>query len=104
MARNKIVIENYGLIPPENSKPFWEDNNAFDEDKVVFKIDLHASQQKLTPTEREILLLCNQGYSKREIAEMIDLPDTTVQDTKDRALNKLKEMMNGEDTIYSLFA
>ena len=104
MTRNKIVIENYGLNPPENAKPFWEDNNAFDEDKAIFKIDLQASLQKLPHTEREILILCNQGYSIREIAEMISLPRATIQDTKDRAINKLKEMMNGEDNLYSFFA
>ena len=104
MTVNKTVIENYGIIPPENSIPFWEDNNTFDEDKVVFKIDLQNSLQKLTPTERKILLLCNQGYSIRDIEEMINLPRATVQDIKDRAINKLKEMMNGEDSIYSVFA
>jgi len=35
---------------------------------------------------------------------MINLPETTTQDIKIRAINKLKEMMNGEDNIYSLFA
>ena len=104
MTVNKTVIENYGIIPPENSIPFWEDNNTFDEDKVVFKIDLQNSLQKLTPTERKILLLCNQGYSIRDIEEMINLRRATVQDIKDRAINKLKEMMNGEDSIYSVFA
>ena len=104
MTRNKIVIENYGLNPPENFKPFWEDNNAFDEDKVIFKIDLQASLQKLPHTEREILTLCNQGYSIREIAEKIGIPTMTVQHNKDRAINKLKEMMNGEDNLCSLFA
>ena len=104
MTVNKIVIENYGIIPPENSIPLWEDNNAFDEDKTISKIDLQISLQKLTPTEREILLLCNQGYSIREIEEMISLPRATVQDIKYRAINRLKEMMNGEDRIYSVFA
>jgi len=104
MARNKIVIENYGISPPENSIPFWEDNNAFDEDKIVFQADFQTSLQKLTSTEREIIQLCSQGYSKREIAEMIDLPDTTVQDIKDRAINRLRGMMNGEDSIHSVFA
>ena len=104
MARNKIVIENYGLNPPERAKPFWEDNSVNNEDKVIFNLDLQASLQKLTPTEREIISLCNQGYSIREIAEKINLPSITVQDIKDRAISKLKEMMNGKDSIYSIFA
>ena len=104
MARNKIVIETYGIDPPERAKPFWEENNIYDEDKVIFNIDLQVSLQKLTPTEKKILLLCNQGYSIREIEEMINLPSTTVFRIKDRAISKLKEMMNGEDSIHSLFA
>ena len=104
MERNKIVFENYGVNPPENSKPFWEDNHAFTEDKTISRIDLQASLQKLTPTEREIIDYFNQGYSKREIAEIINLPETTTQDIKDRAIKKLREMMNGEDSIHSLFA
>jgi len=103
MTRNKIVIENYGIIPPENSIPFWEDNNTFDEDKVVFKVDFQASLQKLTPTEREIIKYYSDGYSIREIEEIINLPRATVQDIKDRAIKKLRKMMNGEDSIHSLF-
>ena len=104
MARNKIVIENYGLNPPENSIPFWEDNNAFDEDKIVFQTDFKTSLQKLTSTEREIIQLCSQGYSVREIASIIDIPTMTVQGIKERAISKLKEMMNGKDSIHSIFA
>ena len=104
MADKKIVIEYYGLIPPENSIPFWEDNNVFDEDKSVFKADFQTSLQKLTKIEREIIKYYNDGYSIREIEEIINLPRATVQDIKDRAIIKLKEMMNGEDSIHSLFA
>ena len=104
MERNKIVIESYGLNPPQNSKPFWEDNNAFNEDKVIFKIDLQKSLQKLPPTERKILILCNQGYSIREIAEMLNIPTMTVHHNKDRAIKKLKEMMNGGNIICDVFA
>jgi len=90
------TIFNYGSCPPDNSKPFWEVDNSFDEDKVIFNLDLQASLQKLTPTEREIILFSNQGYSIREIAGKMCLPNSTVADIKDRAIVKLKEMMNGE--------
>jgi len=95
-------VINYGLEPPETSKSIWD--NGITEDDIVTSIDFQTSLQKLTSTEREIIQLCNQGYSKREIAEMINLPETTTQDIKIRAINKLKEMMNGEDNIYSVFA
>ena len=95
-------VINYGLEPPETSKSLWD--NSINEDDIVASIDFKLSLQKLKPTEREILLLCNQGYSIREIAGKINLPSSTVQDTKDRAIIKLKGMMNGEDRIYSIFA
>ena len=101
MVDKNIVIEHYGIDPPETAKPFWEDGNIPDEDKTIFSLDLQASLQKLTHTEREIILLFNQGYSTREIEEMVDLPRATVQDTKDRALKKLKRMMDGE--VESIF-
>ena len=104
MARNKIVIETYGIDPPQKSTPYWGGINIPTEDDVIASIDFKLSLQKLTSTEREIILLVNQGYLKREIAEMINLPETTTQDIKQRAISKLRKMMNGEDSIYSVFA
>ena len=98
------MIETYGIDPPQKSTPYWGMTNYPTEDDVVTSIDFQISLQKLTPTERQIISLCNQGYLKREIAEMIDLPETTTQDIKQRAISKLKEMMNGKDSIYSVFA
>ena len=102
----KEVIFNYGTCPPPNSTPFWGNENPdrFSEDDIIASADLQASLQKLSPTERQIILLCNKGYSKREIAEMINLPETTTHDIKQRAIIKLKEMMNGKDSIHSVFA
>jgi len=75
--------------------------DPFIEDLAIAKIDLEESLQKLFPLEREIVLLFNQGYSTREIEEMINLPRATVQGTKDRAFKKLKRMMDGE--VESIF-
>jgi len=106
MAYPKIVIENYGINPPEKSKPFFGNENLdrFNEDKIITSIDLHASLRKLKPTEREIIHLINQGYSEREISAIIDINNITVHRIKDRAIAKLKEMMNGKDSIHSIFA
>jgi len=104
MARNKIVIETYGIDPPQKSTLYWDDINGSAEDDIIDLIDFQASLQKLTSTERKILSLSTQGYSIREIEEMIGIPRATVQDTKDRAINKLRNMMNGEDSIHSVFA
>ena len=103
MVDKNIVIEHYGIDPPETAKPFWEDNNIPDEDKTIFNLDLQESLQKLTYTERKIVLLSNQGYSIREIEEMIGLPSTTVHRTKDRALKKLKRMMDGVESTGEIW-
>ena len=100
MARRKIMIDTYGIDPPQKSTPYWGMTYYPTEDDIVASIDFQASLQRLTPTEREIILLCNQGYQKREIAEMINLPETTTHDIKQRAIAKLKEMMNGKDSIH----
>ena len=100
-STDKII--NYGIEPPINSKPIWGKESPT-EDDVIDLIDFQASLQKLTSTEREILSLSTQGYSIREIEEMTNLPSTTVFRIKDRAINKLKEMMNGKDSIFSIFA
>ena len=97
-----VYFENYGIIPPENSKPIWGKDNS-NEDDIITSLDFKLSLQKLSDTEQEIIKLCNDGYSVREIASLIDLPRATVQDIKDRAIKKLKEMMDGEDSIHSIF-
>ena len=104
MAENKIVIETYGIDPPQKSTPYWGGINIPTEDDVITSIDFKLSLQKLTSTEREIILFVNQGYSVREIASKINLPTMTVQDTKERAINRLRGMMNGKDSIHSVFA
>ena len=95
-------IESYGVNPPENSKPVWGNNNPT-EDDMVASVDLQLSLQKLSPTERKIIELYNQGYPMREIASLTNIPTMTAQHIKDRAIAKLKEMMNGKDSIYSVF-
>ena len=95
-------VENYGVNPPENSKPILGKDNP-NEDDIVTSIDFENSLQKLSECEREIIELFNQGYSKREIASLTNLPKTTVQDIKARAIKKLRTMLNGKDTVYGLF-
>ena len=102
-------IETYGKDPPENSTPLWGHNDythgryVFGEDKIILDINLRTSLRKLKPTEREIIHLINQGYSEREISAIIDINNITVHRIKDRAIAKLKEMMNGKDSIHSIF-
>ena len=97
-ADTRNIID-YGLEPPHEAKPIWG-NDIPTEDDIITSMDFQTSLQKLTSTEREIIQLCNQGYSKREIAEMINLPETTTHDIKQRAISKLRKMLNGEDNIF----
>ena len=101
MAFKIGMIERYGVHPPETS-PFWgDDNYSFNnEDKIITSIDLQNSFKKLDEIEKEILELCNEGYSIREISVMQDIPRATVQDIKDKAIRKLQEMMNGGVDIF----
>ena len=104
MAEKEIMIETYGIDPPQKSTLYWDDMNIPTEDDVIDLIDFKVILQKLTSTEREILSLFTQGYSIREIEEMTNLPSTTVFRIKDRAINRLRGMMNGKDSIHSVFA
>ena len=99
MAEKEGMIETYGIDPPQKSTIYWGKESPT-EDDVIDLIDFQASLQKLTSTEREILSLSTQGYSIREIEEMTNLPSTTVFRIKDRAINKLRGMMNGVESIF----
>ncbi|PYU26162.1 MAG: hypothetical protein DMG32_10350 [Acidobacteria bacterium] len=55
---------------------------------------LRKAIRLLTETERECLLLRSRGLRYREIAEVLDLPTSTVGDTVDRAIRKLAEKCN----------
>ena len=94
------MIETYGIDPPQKSTPYWGGINIPTEDDVIDLIDFQVNLQKLTSTEREILSLFTQGYSIREIEEMTNLPSTTVFRIKDRAINRLRGMMNGVESIF----
>jgi RNA polymerase sigma-70 factor, ECF subfamily len=55
---------------------------------------LRKAIRLLTESERECLLLRSRGLRYREIAEVLDLPTSTVGDTVDRAIRKLAEKCN----------
>jgi len=60
-----------------------------------FKTNLH----RLSKRERIIIELCSVGHSKREVASMINLSVTTVQDIKERAVEKLIELSKRQNRI-----
>lgn len=103
MAEKEIMIETYGIDPPQKSTLYWGKESPT-EDNIIDLIDFQASLQKLTTTEREILSLSTQGYSEREISSMIDINNITVHRIKGKAINRLRGMMNGEDNLYGVLA
>lgn len=59
--------------------------------------EVRDAMARLAPDERQIVLLnVLQGYTMREIAEMLDLPQGTVSSKLHRTLKKLRRML--EDT------
>jgi RNA polymerase sigma factor (sigma-70 family) len=86
------MIENYGIEPPEDSRPFWRDDDL-NENDIITSIDLKNSLAKLHAIEREIIILHAKGYTLEEIAEIIHRNENTVKTIKIRAIDKLKEMM-----------
>lgn len=59
--------------------------------------EVRDAMARLAPDERQIVLLSVlQGYTMREIAEMLDLPQGTVSSKLHRTLKKLRRML--EDT------
>lgn len=97
MDDEDIIIESYGITPPENSKPLWGRDNP-NEDDIVTSLDFQTSLRKLKPLEREVIQLFNEGYSTREIASLINIPTMTVQHAKERAIGKLRDMLSVWDS------
>src|SRR5258708_180530 len=70
---------------------------ATPEQVVLEKEKLHRLGKAillLTESERECLLLRAGGLRYREIAEVLQIPTSTVGDTVDRAIKKLAEKIN----------
>ena len=70
---------------------------ATPEQVVLEKEKLHRLGKAillLTEPERECLLLRAGGLRYREIAEVLQIPTSTVGDTVDRAIKKLAEKCN----------
>ena len=58
------------------------------------RAEVRDAMARLTPEEREIVVLSVlQGYTMREIAEILDLPQGTVSSKLHRTLKKLRQML-----------
>jgi len=58
------------------------------------RAEVRDAMDRLTPEERQIVLLSVlEGYTMREIAELLDLPQGTVSSKLHRTLKKLRRML-----------
>ena len=58
------------------------------------KISVWQAVESLEKDEREIIMLATvQGYTTREVAEMLDLPHGTVSSKLHRTLKKLRRVL-----------
>lgn len=64
----------------------------------VHRMDLQQALEELSEEERLIINLATiQGYTVREVAEMLDSPQGTVSSKLYRALDKLRGMLDSND-------
>ena len=83
-------------------KPLDPDLDSISDDATPEQVVLEKEKLRrlgeaillLTDSERECLLLRAGGLRYREIAEVLEIPTSTVGDTVDRAIKKLAERCN----------
>ena len=77
----------------DTSKPHEAFPKSFKSEKVdrlYKKLGIEEKLKRLTVKEREVLdMICN-GYSQKEVAEMLNISDGSVYNTLNKAKNKLK--------------
>lgn len=77
----------------------WEDFGELPEaestsEKMEGRMDLRAALKKLVAADRMILILSVlEGYTTREVADILHMNHATVRSRKSRALEKLAEML-----------
>ena len=82
-------------LPPEDWESFAiESHDVTTEDRTV----LAAALSALSEEERQIIMLhVTAGLKHREIAQLLELPLSTVLSKYRRALSKLKQKLEGDD-------
>jgi len=62
--------------------------------EISFDPDLQAALMKLKPDERvAIVLVHSHGHSYAEVAEVLDIPVTTVTNHLNRGLSRLRKLL-----------
>ncbi|HIQ15816.1 MAG TPA: RNA polymerase sigma factor, partial [Leucothrix sp.] len=63
----------------------------------VIMRDIHYCMQRLPENQREVLLLVTvEGFSYKEVGEIVGIPLGTVMSRLSRARKTLQQLMNGE--------
>lgn len=83
-----------GEEPPEYNEAYFQSNdNMSAEDKAI----LNECMSKLSDDERQIVVLhAVSGFKHREIADILNKPLSTVLSKYNRAIGKMRKMIEGE--------
>jgi len=77
---------------PEELMPIIDNNQP-----NVLMRDIHYCMQQLTEDQREVLLLITvEGFSYKEVGDIVGIPIGTVMSRLSRAREMLQKLMNGE--------
>lgn len=83
--RNGVLVTPRGQLPWEGSEERLD---------LAGRLDLRQAFRKLVATDRMILVLSVlEGYTTKEVAEMMNMKHATVRSRKSRALEKLAELL-----------
>ena len=95
LSLNKLRDERRAENVPDDELPEQADLSDAIEDASTH-IVLASAMSVLTREEREIVVLhALTGYRHREIAEILEMPQSTVLSRYNRALKKMKKEING---------
>ncbi len=99
MAKN-IAINEYNRLKREKLTDFVAENNYIESDFRMPDEDsfglIKLAQEKLDETDYKIVVMCViSGYRRREVAEILGMPISTVSYRLQSALDTLKKNLQG---------
>lgn len=94
---NRIDKERTIVDDEEYSSVIYEKINSTSEfDKIDTKMELKTALNCLSEIEQAVIfLLFNEELTRNETAEILKLYESTVSKIKKRAINKLKNILDG---------
>lgn len=90
----QMIRKNKRIVPLECQRLEF---NAYTEDGIEERLDLHRALDKLSKDEKNILILKYFGdYTFSSISKMIDRSENTVKTKHYRAINKVRKLLMEE--------